>query len=256
MPTIVRCNLIMALLLVLCQTMNAQTDLQDVLYLKNGSIIRGMITQFIPDSTVKIQTADGSLFVFRSAEVEKVLKEENPVVVQKKLDSISQKKNKTVVAGLFAGVGIPGSDFGDVAKAGFTFGLQVNSKNTAGFLASISYTSNPTSANENWGSLLILAGLKLSLKKTETSDFYFAPVVGFYMQKFTSNTSNAFAYGGMMGVQASEHFGVGMQIVAAKPEYTLYVPDYSGGYYGYYSYHQVTADLSTTLAQIYLLVTF
>jgi hypothetical protein len=256
MPAIVRCNLIMALLLVLCQTMNAQTDLQDVLYLKNGSIIRGMITQFIPDSTVKIQTADGSLFVFRSAEVEKVLKEENPAAAHKKLDSISQKKNKTVAAGFFAGVGIPGSDFGDVAKTGFTIGLQVYSKNTAGFLASISYASNPTSVNENWGSLLILAGLKLSLKKTETSDFYFAPVIGLYMQRFTSNTSNAFAYGGMMGVQASEHFGIGVQIITAKPEYTFWVPSYTGGYYGYYTYQQVTVDLSTTLAQIYLLVTF
>jgi hypothetical protein len=48
----------------------------DVLYLKNGSIIKGIILEQVPNQTLKIQTADKSLFVYKMDEVEKILKEE------------------------------------------------------------------------------------------------------------------------------------------------------------------------------------
>lgn len=54
----------------------AQTSLQDVVYLKNGSIIRGDIVEMISGETVKIMTADGSVFVYPFADVEKFSKEE------------------------------------------------------------------------------------------------------------------------------------------------------------------------------------
>jgi hypothetical protein len=47
----------------------------DVVYLKNGSIIRGMLIEQIPDVSVKIQTKDGSIFVYKMEEVEKITKE-------------------------------------------------------------------------------------------------------------------------------------------------------------------------------------
>lgn len=59
----------------------AQTQLQDVVYLKNGSIVRGDIIEMVPDETVKIQTFDGSVFVFSYADVEKFTKEEGTVSV-------------------------------------------------------------------------------------------------------------------------------------------------------------------------------
>ena len=49
---------------------------KDALYLKNGSIIYGKLLE-ISDNNYKIQTADGSLFNFKSDEVDKFLKE-NP----------------------------------------------------------------------------------------------------------------------------------------------------------------------------------
>ena len=55
---------------------SAQQGLQDVLYLKNGSIIRGEVIEMVPGGSVKIQTADGSLFVFTMAEVERIAKEQ------------------------------------------------------------------------------------------------------------------------------------------------------------------------------------
>jgi len=49
---------------------------QDVVYLKNGSVIRGQIIEQVPNQSLKIRTADGSLFVYNLSEVEKMTKEE------------------------------------------------------------------------------------------------------------------------------------------------------------------------------------
>lgn len=49
-------------------------NLQEVLYLKNGSIIRGTILELVPEKSVKIQTGDGSIFVYQMSEVEKITK--------------------------------------------------------------------------------------------------------------------------------------------------------------------------------------
>ena len=54
---------------------NSTSDLQDVVYLKNGSIIRGLIIEQIPNVSLKIQTADGSVFVYKIDEIEKMTKE-------------------------------------------------------------------------------------------------------------------------------------------------------------------------------------
>jgi hypothetical protein len=47
----------------------------DVVYLKNGSIIRGLIIEQTPNVSLKIQTADKSTFVYSMDEVEKITKE-------------------------------------------------------------------------------------------------------------------------------------------------------------------------------------
>lgn len=56
-----------------------QNNLQDVVYLKNGSIIRGTIIEQVPNESLKVKTADGSIYVFTISDVEKMTKE--PVVV-------------------------------------------------------------------------------------------------------------------------------------------------------------------------------
>jgi hypothetical protein len=47
----------------------------DVVYLKNGSIIKGIIVEQYPNVQIKIQTKDGNLFVFKMDEIEKITKE-------------------------------------------------------------------------------------------------------------------------------------------------------------------------------------
>ncbi len=48
---------------------------QEVVYTKNGSIVRGMIVEFRPNHSLKIQTVDGNVFVYELSEIEKITRE-------------------------------------------------------------------------------------------------------------------------------------------------------------------------------------
>ena len=54
---------------------NVFADTIDVVHLKNGSIIKGIVIETIPNETIKIETADGSIFVYPFDEVQKITKE-------------------------------------------------------------------------------------------------------------------------------------------------------------------------------------
>jgi hypothetical protein len=61
----------------LCFVLTASTaHAQDVLYLKNGSVIRGTVMEMVPNKSVKIKTADGSIFVYEMDQVEKLTRDE------------------------------------------------------------------------------------------------------------------------------------------------------------------------------------
>lgn len=53
----------------------AQSNMEDVVYLKDGSIYRGQIQELVPNQTLKIQLLGGSLIVLQMNEVTKVTKE-------------------------------------------------------------------------------------------------------------------------------------------------------------------------------------
>ena len=58
---------------------SANTNLQDVIYLKNGGVIRGTIIENVPGAAIKIKTYDNSIFVYEMEEVLKVEKEIDPI---------------------------------------------------------------------------------------------------------------------------------------------------------------------------------
>jgi hypothetical protein len=68
------------LLLFSSSILSAQTlaDYEEVVYLKNGSIIRGVIIEQIPGKSLKIQTKDRNVFVYQMDEIEKIAKEVIP----------------------------------------------------------------------------------------------------------------------------------------------------------------------------------
>lgn len=55
---------------------NVQTESIDVVYLKNGSVIKGTIIEQIPNVSIKIKTKDGNVFVYKMEEIEKTTREE------------------------------------------------------------------------------------------------------------------------------------------------------------------------------------
>ena len=60
------------LFLVLACTLAGQAHAQDVVYLKDGSIVRGKIIEQIPAKSLKIQTQDGNIFAYQMDEIEKI----------------------------------------------------------------------------------------------------------------------------------------------------------------------------------------
>ena len=75
--------LTLTLMLVASVTTFAQTT-KDVVYLKDGNVIRGQLVEIIPDKQVKIKTADGSLFVYNTNDVARI---ENAEIAKKEKKS-------------------------------------------------------------------------------------------------------------------------------------------------------------------------
>jgi hypothetical protein len=65
---------VLAALLLAASSLVAQTSTVDILYLKNGSVIRGQVAE-LNSTIVKIRTSDGSLFAYSMNEIEKMVKE-------------------------------------------------------------------------------------------------------------------------------------------------------------------------------------
>ncbi|MBT3209859.1 MAG: hypothetical protein HN704_13755 [Bacteroidetes bacterium] len=57
---------------------HAQTEIEDVLYLKNGGVIRGQIIEHKINEHVKIKCSDRNIWVFEQSEIDRIAKEEIP----------------------------------------------------------------------------------------------------------------------------------------------------------------------------------
>lgn len=62
-------------LLLLASSGFAQRNFQDVVYLKNGAIVRGSIIELIPDKSIKIEEEDNNIFFFKMDDIDKITKE-------------------------------------------------------------------------------------------------------------------------------------------------------------------------------------
>lgn len=70
-------------------------NMLDVIHLKNGSIIKGTILEMNPTENIKIQTSDGSVFVYKTSNVVKMTKEKkvnNNLPIQKQSNTIISQK--------------------------------------------------------------------------------------------------------------------------------------------------------------------
>ncbi len=71
--------LLILLLAVVEQTVSAT----GTVYLRNGSVVKGEIIEYIPNQTIKVKTSDGNLFTWSHDEIEKVTGEETDEEVPK-----------------------------------------------------------------------------------------------------------------------------------------------------------------------------
>ncbi len=68
--------LLVLTLLLSISTYVAAQNYTEVVYLKNGSIIKGVIIEQVPNVSLKIKTGDGSLIICQMSDVTKITKEE------------------------------------------------------------------------------------------------------------------------------------------------------------------------------------
>lgn len=100
---------VLILLLILSSIITiAQNNIRDIVYLKNGSIIKGTIIELVPNKDIKIQTSDGSIFVYEFDQVEKIEK-----------DNVSNIDSSVVIGNSFTGM--PFGSYNDDIFAGDSY---------------------------------------------------------------------------------------------------------------------------------------
>lgn len=106
----------------------SQEKMQDVVYLKNGNVLRGIIIEQVPSEYIKLKTGDGSEFIFQVGEIEKITKEPNPVYLME-----AEERQKRGYVGITIGASIPVGEYNNPDNGAAGTGLQFNLIN-AGYL--------------------------------------------------------------------------------------------------------------------------
>lgn len=180
---------------------------RDVMYLKDSRVIRGTVVELIPDSTVRIMTADSTLFVFRMSEVERMAKEmptrvAAPSAPPSQRDQPSTRRNtpaRSLSLTLHGGLGFPLGEFAEtsgptagIAKTGFMLGADLDCMlgDFASWVTSVDFAFHatnqaaltiPTGYSGDIGSWLMIwpmTGFRLSVKGSDEVKPYAQAQVG------------------------------------------------------------------------------
>lgn len=178
-------NYLTVLLFLLAATVSfGQSNYQDVVYLKNGSIIRGVIIEQIPNKSIKIETIDKSVFVFQLDEIEKITKETPPKIKGVK-DDVTRRKG---YVGLSIGPSIPIGEFADLSNGLAKTGVQLNlvnfgyrSSENFGIAATWFGAANPIVIDgiDPWSYGGLMVGPLLSFPLSEKVEWDFRPLIGY-----------------------------------------------------------------------------
>ena len=215
----------------------AQTSYEDVVYLKNGSIIHGIIIEQIPNQSIKIQTRDGNVFVYKIDEVEKMTKEQ--AKISKKINANSNNADL--------------KQFGYINITEMNLGLglgQTNGINFFGFQTINGYLINPNFSiglgigADIYPSVIfipIFADLRINFLKTKVAPF-FSTGVGYSMTTDKINNGGllinpAFGVKFFVTTKTALNFSIGY-----KFQKNSYKTAYYNYYYSSYSYDIYTAN--------------
>ncbi|MCH2022774.1 MAG: hypothetical protein MK207_09875 [Saprospiraceae bacterium] len=150
----------------------AQTNFQDIIYLENGSVIKGYVLEYNPKENIKIEILGGSILVYKASEVVKILKDEVSLdyQIQKKEKRKMHVPQKGWYNSITGGTLIGTTDFN-----GPSLGLSVNYVSgyhlhrLIGIGAGISLNSLTLM---QYSFVPIYANIRGHLMKTSTSIFY------------------------------------------------------------------------------------
>jgi hypothetical protein len=207
---------LLAVIFILCSAVSAaQPSTHDVVFLKNGDIIRGNIIEIMPEKSIKIETADGSIFVYQMSEIDKINKESAQADEPGKGASFSLFGGPAAGTGNFEAEGgttfpawinnilnsgplqNPGFPGTGCAREGVAAGLQFCTGGAVGWVINAVYARNnlshnpdwrsPTSQSsyttvsletDKWTSLLVLTGITIGTNNSSPVNFFVAPLVG------------------------------------------------------------------------------
>lgn len=210
---------------------------RDVVYLKNGSIVKGIIVEQVPNQSLKIETAEGSTFVFPITEVTKIAKEAvhdrrfgygNKAGDGRETQLTGNKKGYKGFADL--GFAFNTSDFDGASTFSIstTHGYQFNpylfvgggiapsvTMKNGNFLLPVFADVRGTFMKNH---IAPFADLKVGYSVADLSGFYLAPSVGV-----------RFALTDKLGLNASLGFDMTLNVDGTR---TVYVPNYGVTSYG------------------------
>lgn len=197
--------LALAFVCVLAQAAFAQQQTQDVVYLKNGSIVRGQIIEQVPNVSLKIQTKDGSLFVYKMEEVERIARE--PFGEAKTPKRIGHGRNEMNVAGSLNTASSEGETF-TVFQLATSAGHFVNRRLEIGFNTSLAKAEGANASGTS--------SIFLSLHFPGTASFIL-PYTGIQAGLGYNGSENALVWGGFAGLKIFTAAGEGA--VSIQPFY-------------------------------------
>ncbi len=210
----------------------AQNNYQDVVYLKNGSIIRGVIIEQVPNKSIKIETVDRNIFVFQMDEIEKYTKEQKQVISENSirqrnisLDSRALKTGYKGVIELGYQIGV-GSYGMDRLKLNIINGYQINPYFSLGFGTGLRYYFEAEAAL-----IPVFVDFRVNFMNNKISP-YLSLGVGYTFNATNNFEGVGFLLNPTVGVsfkvsdKSAMNVGLGYEI--QKMDF------YYGGYYGYY----------------------
>lgn len=204
-------------------TVFGQKTQEDVVYLKNGSMVRGEILILIPDSIVRIRIMGGSEFVFKWEEIDRIQKEpvKNAMMYRKlriheprRSGPINFKEDKvyinTTEVGLFAGSG-------GIYSSGVAFSIS----NVTSYKVSPHFMPGLGIGIDRYvftGTLLpFFADLRGDFKKNKKATGYYFGQAGYAWPILQGNTNIIEYEGGVMA-----HAGLGFHLYTrSKASYLL-----------------------------------
>lgn len=138
-------------------------------YLKNGSMIRGVLIEQIPGESVKVQTSDGSIYVYKMTEIDKIVRGEDVPVNY--IQNYSYKLNRRGAR----------KGYGGFIEGGYTFRSLESGMN---FSTSHGYQFNPY--------FYTGVGVGVSLLASDTKTYYAIPVFADFRFNFLNNSITPF----------------------------------------------------------------